>query len=80
MRLNGPISREDGWRVALVKAAKSALGAPGPLAVLETIVAACGRAPLPEQLRWRLFRLLIGLHIRRGWREGLRATPVSVEP
>jgi glycosyltransferase involved in cell wall biosynthesis len=70
-RLNGYITRKDGLLLGIKKALKALL-ATKPMTyfvVKVTQLAEALRAPDPWL--WRLYQLLIGIAIFRGWREGL---------
>ena len=40
--------------------------------IIEGMIRSAERRPVPDPWLYRTYRLLIGLHIFRGWREGLR--------
>ena len=70
-RANGPWSTRDGVWLAAKKGAKWLLSRDPMLRLLDVAVPWLERARLPEPLLRRAYRALIGLHIFRGWREGL---------
>ncbi len=74
VRENGYLVREDGASLALRKLVKRALATPPAMRLIEDAVAAGERWDLPDAWLFRGYRLLIGLHIFRGFREGLRET------
>jgi hypothetical protein len=57
----------------LAKLAKWGLSRHPVLALLLRFVAATEVVSLPEPVRQRLYRIVLGLHIFRGWRAGLRS-------
>ena len=72
-RVNGPLHlRQDPLRLSLKKLVKSALGVgcvqPGVL----FLAAVFGRLPLPSVFHDVVYDAIIGAHIQRGWREGLK--------
>lgn len=72
MRECGPRRRSDGRRLALRKSIKAALSNDVALAAALRLIALSEAVPLPEAVRRKLYRTLIGLHTFRGWREGLQ--------
>ncbi len=74
MRTNGPLRPgRDGAGLTLRKLAKSALATPPGRAALFGVAAALERvAPHTASLE-RAYRLLLGIHVFRGFRKGLRA-------
>jgi GT2 family glycosyltransferase len=71
-RLNGYMSPADG-PVLLARKLVKAVTAFGPVTrLLEAAVRVGERARLPDRFLWRLYRVLIGVYMFRGWREGLR--------
>lgn len=69
--LNGYVTPKDGSILRVRKSAKAWLSRDQSMAALEWLVAVCERWRMPEAALRRLYRLLIGLSIFRGWREGL---------
>jgi GT2 family glycosyltransferase len=76
-RMNGPIDPGDEPALVLRKKAKAILSTDAGLRRIRWLIAACEACRLPERLLRRLYRLIIGLHIFRGWREGLRSLEVT---
>jgi len=72
MRINTPPSLSDPPKTLLRKLAKSLLGTRPMIAALKLTVAAAEGLHAPQAVLWRLYRLLIGLFMRRGWQEGVR--------
>jgi len=70
--VNGPISRSDRPSIVIKKLVKLVLARPVTLAVLERIVYLAESAGVGDRLLFRAYRGLIGFHIFRGWRAGLR--------
>ena len=64
---------EDSLRLKFVKLAKWCLSRRPALALLLRMVAATELIDLPEPVRQRLYRMVLGLHIFRGWRAGLKS-------
>jgi GT2 family glycosyltransferase len=73
-RLNGYPVRSDGAVLVARKLAKRVLSTKPSRRVIGFTIACCERLRLPDVWLHRGYRLLIGLHIFRGWREGLRET------
>jgi GT2 family glycosyltransferase len=71
--LNGPICRSDPLMIMVKKLAKLALARPTAIAAVERAVRMAERAGAGDRLLFRAYRGLIGIHIFRGWRAGLRA-------
>jgi len=71
--LNGYVMPEDGPIRRVKKGVKRWLSGDRAMAALERLVAVCERGRVTERALRRLYRLLIGLSIFRGWREGLAA-------
>ncbi len=69
---NRPIRREDPPRVILKKALKAALATAPALACLHRATAVAERRGAPEQALRRLYTLLLGLHLYRGFRSTWR--------
>jgi GT2 family glycosyltransferase len=72
VRVNGYISRRDPPALILAKLVKRLLSVPALTRALEALVAAAERLRLPERLLRRGYRMVIGVHIFRGFRTGLR--------
>jgi GT2 family glycosyltransferase len=70
-RENGPLSRYDRPGLAAKKVAKTALSHPRATRLIERMVARLEAVGAPDRLLSRIYRLLIGLHIFRGWRQAL---------
>ena len=71
-RLNGYPVRSDGTVLVVRKLAKSVLSTGPSRRVIGFTIACSEWLRLPDLWLHRGYRLLIGLHIFRGWREGLR--------
>ena len=72
-RLNGPMSIHDGPALLIKKMVKRVL-ALGPICKLaEEAVSIAEQIRLPQPVLCRMYRLVIGLYIFRGWRLGLKA-------
>lgn len=76
-RVNGYTAPEDGIRLASRKLLKRMLATDRALALIEAAVAAAERLRAPEPWLDRCYRLLIGLHMFRGFREGLRQREIT---
>lgn len=73
-KINGLITVNDGPALVVKKVVKSAL-ATGPIvALIERTVSLAERMHLSDGALWRFYRLLIGIYIFRGWREGLETS------
>lgn len=70
VRENTPIRREDPPALILKKALKAALSRRQPLRVLHEAAAVAERLRMPERALRRLYRVLLGLHLHRGFRGG----------
>lgn len=70
-RLNAAIRLQDGPALILRKLAKRLLAAPPITQGIELLTHAGERARLPDPLLWRLYRLLVGIYMFRGWRIGM---------
>jgi GT2 family glycosyltransferase len=70
---NNPVSSSDPLPLAAKKLLKSALSKDAPLAAVHGILDRLESVPLPDVVRWRLYRAVLGLHIFRGYRGALRA-------
>ncbi|MGV3722829.1 MAG: glycosyltransferase family 2 protein [Actinomycetota bacterium] len=77
MRVNAPASLSDGPQLLISKLLKALLATSPATAALNLAIRLAERAAAPKQLLWRLYRLLIGIYIRRGWQEGLRTLAVA---
>lgn len=71
VRANGYIALWDGPALMCRKLLKLGLARGLLLALIEKLIALAEWARVPESCLRRIYRLLIGLHIFRGWREGL---------
>ena len=69
---NGYLTPGESPILWVKKLAKRCLSTGAGMAVLLRVVALCERARMPERALRRLYRLLIGLSIFRGWRDGLK--------
>ena len=69
---NGYLTRRESPIFWAKKLAKRLLSTDAVMAVLFRFVAICEQVRLPERALRRLYRLLIGLSIFRGWRDGLK--------
>jgi len=69
---NGYLTLRESPILWAKKLAKRFLSTGAVMAVLFHFVAICERGYLPERALRRLYRLLIGLSIFRGWRDGLK--------
>lgn len=69
--VNGYIARGDGAGLTARKLAKSVLSTGSAMRIIEGMITRAERL-LPDPWLHRTYRLLIGLHIFRGWRDGLR--------
>ncbi len=70
--VNGPIRRSDRPRLMADKLLKSALARPRATARLERLIGGAERAGAPDRVLFAAYRAMIGLHMFRGWRTGLR--------
>lgn len=70
-RMNAAIRLADGPRLIVKKAAKRLLAAPPVTRGIELVTHAGERVRLPDPLLWRLYRLLVGIYMYRGWRVGM---------
>lgn len=68
VRENRPISRADPPRLALKKAAKAMLATPTMLECLHRLTSLLERSSFPEAQLRRLYPVLLGLHLYRGFR------------
>jgi GT2 family glycosyltransferase len=71
-RLNGYVSWRDGPTIVARKLVKLLLSKDAGIAGVERLVSMGERRRWPERLQRRLFRLVVGLNMFRGWREGLK--------
>lgn len=69
---NGWLSRHDGPCLVARKTGKRILSHEASIRALLVAIGGAQRFGLPEPLLWKMYRALTGLHIFRGWREGLR--------
>lgn len=72
-RDNGPVASDDRPALVAKKLAKSLLSRPRLLAMLHRLVDWLERAGLSERALWRAYRVVVGLHIFRGYRQALRS-------
>jgi len=72
-KINGYISFSDSPTLFLKKLSKFILAAPFGIYLIEKITHLMEKTSVPDSILWRMYRLLIGLHIFNGWREGLNA-------
>jgi glycosyltransferase involved in cell wall biosynthesis len=82
-RMNGYVTRADGGRLAARKLAKRLLSSRSGMRAIERGIARGERLGVPDRWLYRGYRLLIGLHIFRGWRDALRGAggrPDSLSP
>jgi GT2 family glycosyltransferase len=70
-RLSGYLARRDGARLAARKVAKEALATAPAMRMIDRAIATGERLRLPDAWLFRGYRLVIGLHTFRGFREGL---------
>ena len=70
--LNGPVSRSDRPAIMIKKLVKLALARRTAIAVIARAVRIAEWAGVGDRLLFRAYRGLIGIHIFRGWRAGLR--------
>lgn len=70
-RVNGYASLRDGPTLLGKKVVKLLLSKDPILEVLERLASIGEKCGWPERLQRRLFRLLVGLNMFRGWRQGL---------
>jgi GT2 family glycosyltransferase len=71
-RINGLVSASDSPALVVKKVVKSALATKPIVALIERTVALAERMRLRDPALWRFYRLLIGIYIFRGWREGAK--------
>jgi FkbM family methyltransferase len=69
---NGYVRRSDGPRLILRKLVKRVLATPQMSAATEAAVRSGERVPMPDPWRAWGYRVVIGLYMFRGFREGLR--------
>jgi GT2 family glycosyltransferase len=79
-RAHGYLTRQDGARVAVVKLLRLVGSRDASMALLLRLVPWCERLGVPERVLRRLYALVIGLHIFRGWREGLKTLETTEWP
>ena len=70
-RLNAAIRLTDGPGLMAKKLAKRMLVQPVITGTIELFTRTGERAHLPDPLLWRLYRLLVGIYMHRGWRTGM---------
>jgi GT2 family glycosyltransferase len=71
-RDNGPIASDDNPALVAKKLVKSVLSTPAPLAALHVVADWLERARLSDRALSHVYRVTLGLHIFRGYRQGLR--------
>ena len=71
-RVNGYVSFSDGPALIIKKIAKKMLATRPIVALIEKTILLAERFGMPDSALWNLYRVLIGLYIFRGWREGLK--------
>jgi GT2 family glycosyltransferase len=71
-RVNGYVSLSDGPALIFKKLVKSALSTRQLLTLIEKTIPLIERIRVSDPALWNLYRMLIGLYIFRGWREGLK--------
>jgi GT2 family glycosyltransferase len=72
-RENRPIDPRDAPGLIAKKLLKAALASRPVLGALHRLTLACEAVPAPERLLGRLYTMLLGLHLFRGFRESWRA-------
>jgi GT2 family glycosyltransferase len=70
-RVNGYVSPSDGARLRTKKIAKTVLATRPMVTLLENTIRFAERLGMRDRRLWNLYRVLIGLYIFRGWRDGL---------
>jgi GT2 family glycosyltransferase len=70
-RTNGRIRWSDGPRLILKKTGKAVLATPPVTRLLEQCARAGEGAHLPDPVLWKLYGLLVGIYMYRGWRHGM---------
>jgi glycosyltransferase involved in cell wall biosynthesis len=71
-QVNGYVSLSDSTALMFRKIVKSVLATRPIVILIEKAVLLAELIRVPEPALWKLYRLLIGLYIFRGWREGLK--------
>lgn len=71
--VNGPIRRSDGTALIAKKVLKRLLARDRPLRALHQLAHAAESLRAPDGVLHRMYSAIIGLHIQRGWTNGLRA-------
>ena len=74
---NGPVSRNDPSQLIAKKLLKSALSRNLPLRAAHGVLDRLEGLSPPDPVLWRLYRVVIGLHIFKGYRRALHAAAVS---
>jgi glycosyltransferase involved in cell wall biosynthesis len=77
---NAPISRKDPPSLLATKVAKAVFSRAMPLNALHFVATVLERAGTGDRRLWKLYRIIIGLHIFRGYRAALRAAAASPSP
>jgi len=75
---NDPLHRGDSPRLMVKKLTKAALSSHRILTPVGRIVEVLERAGMSDARLWRLYRIVIGLYIFRGYREALGHSPSDV--
>lgn len=70
-RLNAPLRLQDGPSLITRKLLKRLLASAPVTRGIEFLTRAGEHARLPDPLLWRLYQLLIGIYMYRGWRVGM---------
>jgi glycosyltransferase involved in cell wall biosynthesis len=70
-RVNGHLSSADDLNLAGKKIIKRVINTRLILVFFEKLIATAETAHLRESLLWKMYRMLIGIYIFRGWRAGL---------
>lgn len=71
VRVNGYFSPDDGLVLSLKKLMKVVIAIKPMSYLFEKIIRLSEALHLPEPLLWRLYRMMIGVYVFRGWRRGL---------
>lgn len=70
-RVNGHVSSKDGVLLMVKKTIKAILSRESMTRMCERAIEVCERIGLSDRMLWRMYRMLIGVYIFRGWRAGL---------
>jgi GT2 family glycosyltransferase len=79
-RVNSYVSLNDSPALIVKKLIKSALATRPMITLIENTVSIAERIRVPDGVLWKLYRVLIGLYIFRGWRSGLQTLGRSIKP